>query len=156
MNLQKIQKSDLTTEDKELVNAAKDATNLAYSPYSNLKVGSALLLSNKQIVKGANIENASYPLTMCAERTALYNAKINHQEAQVLKIAITAQSIENEIKNYISPCGACRQVLLEQEQNQHEKIEVFLTSEDIDYVIKLNSWSDFLPLSFDKNILIKE
>ena len=155
MNHEKIAKSDLSTADKMLVETASEATKLSYSPYSKFKVGSALLLSNNEIIKGANIENASYPLSMCAERTALYTAKMNHQLESVVKIAVTAKG-EKEIENFVSPCGACRQVLFEQEQNQNNKIEVFLTSENIDYVVKIDSWGDFLPLSFDKNFLIKE
>lgn len=156
MNYKKIKKSELNLIDKQLVDAASEATLLSYSPYSKLNVGSALLLSNNEIVKGANIENASYPLSMCAERTALYNAKLNYNSESIIKIAITAKNQDENINSYISPCGACRQVLLEQESNQKNKFEVFLTSEDIDFVIQLNSWGEFLPLNFDKNILIKD
>lgn len=155
MNYRKIKKLDLNEQDKRLISSASEATELSYSPYSKFKVGSALLLSNNEIIKGANIENASYPLSMCAERTALYNSKLNHPSESIIKIAVTAIG-ELEINNFVSPCGACRQVLLEQENNQDEKIEVLLTSETIDYVIKLDSWGEFLPLSFDKNFLIKD
>ena len=156
MNYKKVAKSELPENDKLLINSASNARKLSYSPYSKLKVGSALLLSNGEIVQGANIENASYPLSMCAERTAMYNAKINHAKEEVLKIAITASNQEDNINTYISPCGACRQVLLEQENNQENNIQVFLTSENIDYVLVLETWREFLPLSFDKDILLTE
>ena len=101
MNHKKIAKSELSNADKILLEAASEATKLSYSPYSNFKVGSALLLSNNEIIKGANIENASYPLSMCAERTALYNAKMNHQSESVVKIAVTAKG-EKELENFIN------------------------------------------------------
>lgn len=157
MKFKRFKKSDLNIADTLLIEAAASATNLSYSPYSKLNVGCALLLSDDQIIKGANIENSSYPLAMCAERTALYNLKINHPDKYIKTIAITAKHSSEDIFNtFISPCGACRQVLIEQEQNQNQTFNVILTSEDIDYVIKLDSWGDFLPLSFDKNLLIKE
>lgn len=93
--------------DKELIKLAKQAYKNSYAPYSRVKVGAAILCSNGRIFTGCNIENASYGLTMCAERSAVYNAIVAGQK-EFSKIAI----ISNQ-KREFSPCGACRQVLAE-------------------------------------------
>jgi cytidine deaminase len=80
---------------------------MAYSPYSKIQVGAAVLCSNKQIFSGVNLENASYGLTVCAERNAISHA-INHGQKDFLAISIYSPQIE-----FIQPCGACRQVLAE-------------------------------------------
>ena len=93
--------------DKELIEFAREAYKNAYSPYSRVRVGAAILCSNGKIFTGCNVENASYGLTMCAERVAIYNA-IAAGQKQFAKIAITSNQ-----KREFSPCGACRQVLAE-------------------------------------------
>ena len=94
---------------KELVNAALKARELSYSPYSQFKVGAALLCKDGKIFPGANIENSSYPLCMCAERNALYHALMNgYKKDDFLALAIVADTDEP-----CSPCGACRQVISE-------------------------------------------
>lgn len=94
---------------KELVKKAIEARNLSYSPYSNFAVGAALLCKDGKVFAGANIENASYPLCMCAERNALYNALMNgYKKSDFVALAIVADTEE-----VCSPCGACRQVISE-------------------------------------------
>ena len=93
----------------ELVDKAIAARNLSYSPYSKFAVGAALLCKDGQVFLGANVENSSYPLCMCAERNALYNAMMNgYKKDDFLALAIVADTIEP-----CSPCGACRQVISE-------------------------------------------
>ncbi|MCD8209715.1 MAG: cytidine deaminase [Coprobacillus sp.] len=94
---------------EELINKAKEAMNLSYSPYSHFKVGAALETTGGEIYVGTNIENASYPLCMCAERNALYNAYCHG----VKKEDITTLVVIGETDEPISPCGACRQVMSE-------------------------------------------
>ena len=95
--------------NNELVKAATEARNLSYSPYSKFKVGAALLCKDGKVFKGANIENSSYPLCMCAERNALYNAMMDgYKKEDFIALAISADTDEP-----CSPCGACRQVISE-------------------------------------------
>lgn len=93
----------------ELVEKAKDARKLSYSPYSNFAVGAALLTKDGEVFLGANVENSSYPLCMCAERNALYNAYMHGKtKDDFVALALCADTDEP-----CSPCGACRQVLSE-------------------------------------------
>ena len=94
---------------KELVNKAIDARKLSYSPYSKFAVGAALLCKDGKVFNGANVENSSYPLCMCAERNALYNAMMNgYKKNDFVALAIVADT-----DDACSPCGACRQVISE-------------------------------------------
>ena len=94
---------------EELVAKAKEARELSYSPYSHFKVGAALLTKDGQVFLGANIENSSYPLCMCAERNALYNAMLHGvKKEDMVALALTADT-----DGPCSPCGACRQVISE-------------------------------------------
>ena len=95
--------------DEELMQQAIEARKLSYSPYSNFKVGAALLCKDGKVFLGANVENSSYPLCMCAERNALYNAMMNgYKKSDFLALAIAADT-----DTPCSPCGACRQVISE-------------------------------------------
>lgn len=107
---------ELTAEEKKLVELAKRATYRSYAPYSKFSVGAAILLSNGEIVCGANQENAAYPSGTCAERTAAYYAHANNPDATFKMIAVAARGTDgNPLEKPISPCGACRQALLEYE-----------------------------------------
>jgi cytidine deaminase len=94
---------------RELVNKAMEARQNAYSPYSRFKVGSALLTGDGKVYTGVNIENASYGLTVCAERTALFKAV----SEGVRKISALAVACDTDAYNSAFPCGACRQVMAE-------------------------------------------
>ena len=93
----------------QLIAKALEARKLSYSPYSQFAVGAALLCKDGQVFLGANVENSSYPLCMCAERNALYNAMMNgYKKDDFVALAIVADTDEA-----CSPCGACRQVINE-------------------------------------------
>lgn len=97
--------------DKELFDIAKSATDSAYAPYSGFRVGAALLCKNGNIYKGANIENASFSATVCAERTALFNAVVSG-EKDFAAVAVAAID-KDSVCVSSPPCGVCRQVLSE-------------------------------------------
>jgi cytidine deaminase len=93
--------------ERELLEKAKGARSRAYAPYSNFKVGAALLSRSGKVYTGANVENASYGLTICAERAAVIKA-VNSGDKRFVKIAVVADKSPP-----VTPCGACRQVLSE-------------------------------------------
>ena len=96
-------------DKKQLVEKAIEARKLSYSPYSHFAVGAALLTKDGQVFLGANIENSAYPLCMCAERNALYNAMMHgYSKKDFLMLALSADT-----DGPCSPCGACRQVISE-------------------------------------------
>ena len=96
-------------ETKQLIELAKEARKLSYSPYSNFAVGAVVLTKDGKIFKGSNIENASYPLCMCAERNALYNAYMNgYKKDDLVSLTLVADT-----DTPCTPCGACRQVISE-------------------------------------------
>ena len=96
-------------DKKQLVKEAVDARSLSYSPYSHFAVGAAVLTKDGKVFKGANIENSSYPLCMCAERNALYNAMLHgYSKKDFVALALSADT-----DTPCSPCGACRQVISE-------------------------------------------
>jgi cytidine deaminase len=143
---------ELDSESKYLVHKAKEATTHAYAPYSKFHVGAALILDDGTLIGGANQENASYPLCMCAERVALYTASSVHPGKQIRKLAVVAHKKNHKELTVATPCGACRQVILEFEQRQHVPIEVVMLGPDEKWV-KCASASSLLPLSFGKDNL---
>lgn len=151
--LQELEYSELNQRDQELVDRAKQATGRAYAPFSGYHVGAALLLDNGKIVEGSNQENAAYPSGLCAERTAVFYASSANPGIAVKKIAIAAWMNPGEGKDReegfqkhpVSPCGGCRQALLEYE-HRYGDIEVILYGREKIY--KLPSIKSLLPLAF--------
>lgn len=143
---------DLPDSDKQLMQAAIEATQSSYAPYSNFKVGAALLMEDDTIITGNNQENAAYPSGMCAERVAIWKAGSSFPNKKVKKIAISATSNNKTVDKPVGPCGACRQTLLEYEVNQEEPIEVLFMGE-IGKVVKAESITSLLPFSFDSSYL---
>ena len=104
---------ELLAEDSQLAKAAKEATRRSYAPYSRFHVGAAVLLENGVTVTGTNQENVAYPSGLCAERTALFYANSQYPDVAVKAMAIATANAET----VISPCGACRQVMIETESD---------------------------------------
>lgn len=136
---------ELTKEDTVLVNAAKDATQQAYAPYSTFCVGVAVLLENGEIVTGSNQENAAYPSGLCAERVALFHANHQYPHVPIVSLAIAAKTGDSFVET-ISPCGACRQVLLEAEQRYGKPMKILLYGSR--EVVVASSAVSLLPLCF--------
>ncbi len=144
--------NELPNDVKSLMESAITIKNTAYAPYSKFKVGSAFLMENGQVVTGNNQENAAYPSGMCAERVAVWNAASQYPKEKILKLAISASSSSQILKEPVAPCGACRQTLSEYELKQGDKIEVYFMGEE-GKIIKTNSVLDLLPIAFDKSFL---
>ncbi len=140
---------ELDAIERQLVDEARKMTYNSYSPYSRFSVGAAILLSNGEIITGANQENAAYPSGICAERSAAYYAHARYPEAKFRIIAIAARDTSGLFTvNPISPCGACRQALLEYETLAEENVKVILAGSDEIYV--LPSVKSLLPLAFSE------
>ncbi|TLV02700.1 cytidine deaminase [Dyadobacter luticola] len=139
---------------QKLLTAAKEAVGLSYAPYSKFHVGAALLLSNGEIVKGSNQENASSPAGICAERVALSASSSVFPQEKIIAIAITYhnESAEEEADNIVSPCGICRQSLLEATDRQQSPIRVLLASPS-GKLILLENAAHLLPLAFSASDL---
>lgn len=121
----------------------------AYAPYSNFRVSAGLILENGQILKGTNVENASYPVCICAERTLLSHAVSNYP-AQ--KIKIIAIYVDKDLPAPVPPCGLCRQTLVEVENRQKKAIPVLLVSKN-GTILQFDTCADLLPLSFSADFL---
>ncbi len=139
--------SSLNSEEKDLVNRAKNSLEAAYAPYSGFLVGATVLLENGEIISGNNQENVAYPSGLCAERVAIFYAGAISPNVKIKTIAITAVSKKFEIKDVISPCGACRQAIAEYEVKQENDIRILLHHPD-DSILIVNSVSDLLPFMF--------
>lgn len=137
---------ELPQNEQELVQNAIDATRNAYAKYSHFCVGAALRLADGSIVKGANQENAAYPSGLCAERTAIFAAQAASPELAIETIAIAAKNENGFLKRPITPCGACRQVMIEMEDRYQQAVKVLLYGTEGVYAIK--TVKDLLPLSF--------
>jgi len=124
---------------EELLAAARAAQNFAYAPYSNFAVGAAVLLSDGTIYRGANVENASFGLTVCAERVALFNA-VSEGRIDIAAVALVTSS-----QNLLKPCGACRQVIAEFSQADNPIVIVSTCASGLTVTEKI---SDLLPDSF--------
>ena len=141
-----VQPDELPPAEQTLVQKAIDATNNSYARYSNFHVGAACLLENGNIVIGANQENAAFPSGLCAERTAIFAAQANHPDQPITTLAIAARNANGLLKSPISPCGACRQVVLEIEDRYQRPVRILLYGTEGIYVFK--SIKDLLPFSF--------
>ena len=137
--------------EKKLIEAAKEATKNAYAPYSGFRVGAAVLLANGKIISGNNQENAAYPSGLCAERTTDFFANASYPDQKIVAIAVAAWHNGCFTDDVITPCGGCRQVLLEAENRFKEPMKVLMYGNKGVYM--LGSAKDLLPLSFGDEML---
>jgi len=140
---------------EEIIKSAVEATDTAYAPYSLYRVGSAVRMSNGEIIKGSNQENVAYPSGLCAERVALYAASSAYPNMDVISIAVTVKHDFKDSVGVFSPCGACRQVMAEIELKTGKKIEIIVHSLDGKTMI-FDGVSQLLPFSFHNSGLIKK
>ncbi len=143
---------ELSSADREVVDAARAATANSYAVYSHFNVGAAVRLADGTIVCGTNQENAAYPSGLCAERTTLFWANSQYPTLAVEVLAIAARTGQGELATPIPPCGACRQVILETEKRFNKAIRIILYGAKECYIIE-DGIKALLPLSFDAGFL---
>lgn len=147
-----LKESELGEQDALLVRLAKEATHTSYSPYSRFSVGAAVLLQNGEVITGSNQENASYPATTCAERCAMFYANARYPEVPAVAIAIAARTPDGAFTALpVSPCGVCRQVLVETQHRYRTPLRVLLYGRE--ELLEFDSISDLLPFQFDGDSL---
>ncbi len=146
------QSQDLPAHDELLINQAKEALKGSYSPYSKFQVGAAAQLSNGLIVTGFNIENAAYPVCLCAEQSTISAVRTQHPHVMIDAIAISVKSAHHVVNQPATPCGKCRQLLSEQERLNEKKIRLILQGET-GPVWVFESVNDLLPFSFTGEFL---
>lgn len=144
--------NQLSDLDQALLFAAKEATKTAYAPYSKFYVGAAVRLSDGQIQIGSNQESASFPVGICAERTLLNAIGSQFSSLSITTMAISYQPEGKASNEPISPCGMCRQSLLDYEQRFGSPIKIILSGINGKVMI-IPSASHLLPFGFDGSIL---
>lgn len=138
---------ELSKEDQHLIERAIEATNRSYAPYSKFCVGAALLLNNGETIIGCNQENAAFPAGLCAERTAIFAAGAQYPDVPVKSLAIAARTPKGMLQaEPVSPCGFCRQVLIETETRFKQGVRLLLYGTNKVYVV--DSIMQLMPLSF--------
>lgn len=135
--------------DQDLMEKAEETAQDAYAPYSGFQVGVAVLLENGQIVTGSNQENAAYPSGLCAERVALFSAASQYPDKKILKISVAARDKKGKTTP-VTPCGSCRQVMLEYENKQEKPIQILLLGSG-QRILRFNSAATLLPFGFNRS-----
>ena len=138
---------EMIPEDRELVGSAIEAMSGAYAPYSHFHVGAAVRLSNGQIVKGSNQENAAFPSGLCAERTAMFAASSRYPDKDMLSIAIAGGVLGMLGTSTATPCGACRQVMAQYQAKSGKPMSVIMVADGL--IWKFDRVDDILPLIFN-------
>jgi cytidine deaminase len=145
---------ELPPTDRELLEHAKLAADSAYAPYSHYKVGAAVRMGNGKIITGSNQENMAFPSGLCAERVALFAATSANPGVAVKAIAITAKSLQFPVEKPVTPCGSCRQAIIEYEMLHPGKIRIILMGET-GKILTIEGMDTMLPLSFKEDGLKK-
>lgn len=145
--IHEVQMDELTSDERTLIEMAIEGTNRSYAPYSNFHVGAAIQLENGVRFIGCNQENAAFPAGICAERSAIFAAGAQYPDQPITMLAITARGKDGEvIAEPASPCGTCRQVLIETETRFHHPVRILLYGRNRVYVV--DSIKQLMPLSF--------
>jgi len=143
---------ELSAWQENLIEKSIESQSSSYSPYSQFKVGAAILLDDNSIVLGSNQENAAYPSGLCAERVAIFSCGVIHPSKTIKAIAISASTDKFDLNELLAPCGACRQSMLEFEHKQGENIKVLLKGFN-GQVVEFSAVSDLLPIPFNCDAL---
>jgi cytidine deaminase len=139
----------LAEDERALLATALSACDGAYAPYSHFQVGCAVLFVDGSVMTGNNQENPAFPSSLCAERTVLYYAGAHGHTAQVRKLAVRARSLDKHIGSPVTPCGACRQVMLETERQAETDLVVLMQGVDGKILRVVGVAKSLLPFGFD-------
>lgn len=137
----------LLEEDRILIAKAKEISTNAYAPYSNFRVGAAILLDNGEIFTANNQENASYPEGLCAERIVLFYAMARYPNQKIKSIAVCGNPQQFELTHFMSPCGGCRQVMYEYEYRSQSKMRILLSGISGE-ILLIEGAENLLPFQF--------
>lgn len=141
------QKEELSQEEQQLIDAAIEATSRSYATYSHFHVGAAIRLKNGVVIMGCNQENAAFPAGICAERSAIFAAGAQYPDQPIMMLAITARNSKGELLDEpASPCGTCRQVIIETETRFKQPVRILLYGKKYTYV--MDGIRQLMPLSF--------
>lgn len=141
------QMSELSDAERLLVQQAIDATARSYAPYSHFHVGAAIQLKNGTTIMGCNQENAAFPAGICAERSAIFAAGAQYPDEPVVMLAIAARNEKGELlEEPVTPCGTCRQVIIETETRFKQPMRILLYGQRHVYI--LEGIRQLMPLSF--------
>ncbi len=141
----------LPEKEQMLSDAACEAAQKAYAPYSGFNVGAAVLLSNGVVITGNNQENAAYPSGLCAERVALFSAASQYPDESIEALAVTAFTKGKWIASPVPPCGGCRQVFVEYQQRHKKPFVLIMAGSEKTIRIPQAGW--LMPFSFDAGYL---
>ena len=141
--------AELPETERTLLTQARQATHTAYAPYSRFHVGAAVRLDDGTIVTASNQENAAFPSGSCAEQSLIFWVGANHPGKKMEALAVVARPGEGEMYRAVSPCGACRQALLEYENRQGQPLRLLMLGEKPGEVLVSPSVAGLLPVKFD-------
>ena len=141
------QMEELPNDEQFLLQKAIESTNNSYAKYSHFHVGAAIQLSNGVVLPGCNQENAAFPAGICAERSAIFAAGAQYPDQPVIMLAIAARNEKGELQeDPVSPCGPCRQVIIETETRFKQPVRILLYGQKHIYVV--DGIKQLMPLSF--------
>ena len=146
INYEELRFEELNSEDQSLIEAAIKATDNSYADYSHFHVGAAVRLRDAAVVIGANEENAALPSGRSAERTAIFAAQAQYPKLAVEALAIAAKNSDGILSQPVTPCGSCRQVVLQIEERYHHPVEILLYGSQ--RIFRFHSIRDLLPFCF--------
>lgn len=145
--IQVAQLTELTEDEQKTVELAIEGTNRSYTPYSHFHVGAAVMLNNGVTIIGCNQENAAFPSGLCAERSAIFAAGAQYPDQPIRLLAIAARNDKGQLlEDPVTPCGTCRQVIIETETRFGQPVRILLYGTKHVYVI--NGIRHLMPLSF--------
>ena len=145
--IQECQLEELAAEEQRMIQIAIEGTQRSYTPYSHFHVGAGVLLNNGEEFIGCNQENAAFPAGLCAERTALFAAGAVYPDEPVKVLAIAARGTDGELtEEPVTPCGTCRQVIIETEKRHHQAVVILLYGRRCIY--RIEGIRHLMPLSF--------